>query len=72
MQSDVQSNVRRKHISITTRYLKQRFSNDTGFTLSNGSESNIFLVNLFVHMTFCLDLSYVFSTLPVEDKQIIN
>ena len=42
------------------------------FTLSNGPKSNLFLVHLLVHSTFCLDLPYYFSTLPVKDKQIIN
>ena len=42
------------------------------FTLSNGSESNIFLVHLLVHRAFCQDLPCVFSTLPIKDKQIIN
>ena len=42
------------------------------FALSNGSESNIFLVYLLEHGTFCLDLPYVFSTLPVKDKPMIN
>ena len=42
------------------------------FTVSNGYESNIFLVHLFVHSILCLYLPYFLWTLPVRDKQIIN
>ena len=34
---------------------------ETYFTLSNGSESIIFLVHLLVHRTFCLDLPCFFN-----------
>ena len=38
------------------------------FTLSNSSECNIFLLHFLVHMTSCLDLLYIFSTLPMKDR----
>ena len=45
---------------------------ESRLALSNGTESNVFLVHLSDHRTFRLHVPYVFSTSHVKDNHLIN